>query len=257
MSGDGGLVLSASEEACLKLWEVRSGRCLKTIATGGAVFCVALSADATRAAAASSASDNFLGIDSTQLQVWDLGKDRRLSTLVGHSSAAKVVGLGADGHTVVSGGDDCTVRVWDAGGACRRVLDGHQHYVSCVRPLADGEHVLSGSWDQTMRLWNVKTGRCLRVSAKMGAIVTSVAVSPDGRLAVSGCWDGAVRLWDLETGRCLRTFRSHSRMVTSVAVDDARRTVVSSSWDGTIRVHAVASQPAAGVCVPKLSTYPA
>jgi WD40 repeat protein len=254
LSADGALALSASEEACLKLWELKSGRCLKTIATGGAVFCASISADGSKAAASSSGSDNFLGIDSTLLQVWDLNKDRRLGTLVGHTSAAKAIALSADGLTAVTGGDDHTVRVWDVTGSCKRLMEGHTHYVSCVLVCPDGEHVLSGSWDQTMRLWQIKTGRCLRVFGKTGAIVTSIAMTQDGRLAVSGCWDGTVRLWEVATGRCMRTFHSHTRMVTSVAVDPTGSMAVSSSWDSTVCVHALSTVPLdAGASVPKLS----
>jgi WD40 repeat protein len=255
VSADGELALSASDEGSLKLWDMRSGRCVKTIAAGGAVFSASLSADGTRVAASSTGSDNFLGVDSTLLQVWDVSKERCLGKLVGHTNAAKAICLSPDGLTVATGGDDHTVRVWEVSGACKKVMDGHVHYVSCVLLTADGEHVLSGSWDQTMRLWQIKSGRCVRVFSKSGAIVTSVAMTPDGRIAVSGCWDGTVRLWEVATGRCIRTFHSHTRMVTSVAIDPGGRFAVSSSWDATVCVHDLRSIPlgGAGACVPKLA----
>jgi hypothetical protein len=34
-------------------------------------------------------TDNFLGVDNTVLQVWDVEKERCLGELIGHTSAAK------------------------------------------------------------------------------------------------------------------------------------------------------------------------
>jgi len=237
LNGDGSLAISASDDATLKVWDIKNGTCHRSIATVGAVFSVALSADGSRAVSSSSGTNNFLGVDNTVLQVWDLERERCLGELVGHTSAAKALALTADGHTALSAGDDHTVRVWDLDRmTCRRILQGHEHYVTSVCVTPGGDKVLSGSWDQTIRLWDPASGECVRVFAGTKTIVTCVAVSGDGRTAVSGCWDGSVRLWDVETGRCIRTFAGHSRIVTSVAVSADGQTVVSGSWDGTVRV---------------------
>jgi WD40 repeat protein len=253
LNGDGSRAVSGSDDTTLRIWDTQSGSCIKTLATGGAVFAVALSADGRRAVSSSSGTNNFLGVDNTVLQVWDVDKERCRGELIGHTNAAKAVALTADGQVAFSASDDHTVRIWDLNRlTCRRVLQGHRHYVTSVCVTPDGKKVLSGSWDQTIRLWDPTSGECVRVFTGTNTIVTCVGISADGRSAASGCWDGSVRLWDVETGRCVRTFAGHTRMVTGVALSADGRTVVSGSWDGTVHVWNLPIERPI-LCAPRLS----
>ena len=129
----GETAISGGDDFALRFWDVRSGQCADTVSLAGNVFSVAISGDGSRAVSASSASDNFVGVDNTEVQVWDMQKRRLRARLEGHGNATKSVAITADGRWAVTGSDDLTVRIWDAStGACRRVLQGHDHYVSCV-----------------------------------------------------------------------------------------------------------------------------
>jgi WD40 repeat protein len=92
-----------------------------------------------------------------------------------------------DGHRVISGSHDDTLRVWDIEtGSCGRVLEGHQSVsgshsflsihlsfpetVTSVCTLSGGNRVVSGSWDNTLRVWNVETGSCVRVLKGHGRV---------------------------------------------------------------------------------------
>jgi WD40 repeat protein len=234
-SGDGTRALSGGEDCTLRLWDMSTAQCLKTLPTTGPVFSVALSADGNVALSSASSSEKMA--DDTLLQLWDLKGARCLGRLVGHTRAAKSVGLSADGRKAVTGGDDHSVRVWDLGSLmCRLVLSGHEHHVSAVHLSDNGQFAASGSWDRTVRLWDANTGRCLRVFAGHQGIITSVCVSADGRLVLSGSWDNTVRLWDARSGRCLRTFAGHGSMVTAVTMSADGLTAASASWDRVIRL---------------------
>ena len=53
------------------------------------------------------------------------GADRR-SVSLGHTDDVTCVACHPDGRRAISGGDDCTLRVWDLDtGVCERVLEGH------------------------------------------------------------------------------------------------------------------------------------
>lgn len=147
----------------------------------------------------------------------------------------KAVAVGSDGRTVLGGGLDGIVHIWDPV-SVRGQLAGHAGWVTSVALTADSRFAVSGSVDDTVRVWDLSTGRCLQVLEGHADDVSAVAVEPSGRSAVSGGYDNAVRVWDLVGGRCLRRLEGHSDWISAVAASGDGRAVLSASYDGTIRV---------------------
>ncbi len=73
------------------------------------------------------------------------------------------VAYSPNGKTIVSGGWDKKIILWDAQTA-RQIgapLEGHEGGVSCVRYSFDGKSIISGSEDKTVRIWDAVTGNQL------------------------------------------------------------------------------------------------
>ena len=77
VDADGRLAVSASEDETLKVWEVESGRELRTL-TRPRGFCLWRGGEGGRAAAVSASEDKTL-------KVWDVESGRELRTLTGHT----------------------------------------------------------------------------------------------------------------------------------------------------------------------------
>lgn len=159
--------------------------------------------------------------------------DRSIFESAGHEEPISVLAVLQDGR-LISGSDDCTLRVWDAAtGECTQALEGHTSAITCVAVLPD-QRMVSGSFDNTLRVWDVGTGECLQTLKGHRDWIKCVTVLPDGRV-VSGSADCTLRVWDAATGKCQATLKGHKSQITCVAVlPDGR--VVSGSWDNTLRV---------------------
>lgn len=102
---------------------------------------------------------------------------------------------------------DKTIIVWqltrddDSYGYPKRILQGHNHFVSDVVISSDGQFALSSSWDHTLRLWDLNTGLTTRRFVGHTSDVLSVSFSADNRQIVSGSRDKSIKLWNT-LGEC-------------------------------------------------------
>jgi WD40 repeat protein len=232
ISADGRRAVSVSQDGTLKVWDVDTGRAVRTLghrSWPSEICFVAMSADGRRA----------ISSDPSRLIVWDLetGVEQMLETR-SFGVLAHGVAVSADGRCAVSASADGTLKVWDleTGRAARKL--GHSS-LSCdpcvVAMSADGRWAVSTSSDQHLTVWDLETGQELRNLEGHSAPISGVGLSADGRRAISASKDGTLKVWDLETGRELRTLgqgslRSHCVVAMSA---DGRHAV--STFDLTLK----------------------
>jgi WD40 repeat protein len=102
------------------------------------------------------------------------------------------------GRMIATGGEDQTVRLWDAGtGQALTPPLKHAAPVISVAFSPDGRRLLSASRDGTARVWDVETGLPAHPPLTHGGPVCNAWFTKDARQVITGSEDGAVRLWDL------------------------------------------------------------
>jgi RNA polymerase sigma factor (sigma-70 family) len=223
-SPDGKTVLSGGEDHAVHLWDVATGKRIRTLQGGPAV---AFSPDGKTVASAG-------GEDGT-VCLWDAADGKEIRILRGHQKWISSVVFSPDGKTVASGGKDGTVRLWEtATGKEIRTLKRHDG-VTHVAFSPDGKTVASGGRNNTVRLWETATGKKIRDlkrhQGKEDGIV-SVAFLPDGKTLASAGWDDStVHLWEIATGKEIRTLRGHQGPITNIVSSPDGKIVVSAGWD--------------------------
>jgi WD40 repeat protein len=228
-SPDGKTLASASQDKTVKLWDVGTGKELKTLnGHQDRVLSVSYSPDGKTLASASS---------DTTVKLWDTVTGKELNTLNGHQSTVTSVSYSPDGKTLASASQDKTVKLWDVGtGKELKTLNGHQDGVNSVSYSPDGKTLASASQDKTVELWDVVTGKELKTLFWHQFPVNSVSFSPDGKTLASGSTDGTVNLWDVVTGKELKTLNGHQAHVFGVSFSPDGKTLASGSVDKTVRI---------------------
>ncbi|KKR67263.1 MAG: NWD2 protein [Candidatus Uhrbacteria bacterium GW2011_GWE2_40_58] len=93
----------------------------------------------------------------------------------GHTNWVFSVAISSDKKWIVSGSEDCTIKVWNVKTEeCMRTLEGHRNRVYSVVFSPDGKWIVSGSYDKTIKIWNGETGECVRTLKGHGRYVRSV-----------------------------------------------------------------------------------
>ena len=196
-SPDGKTFVSGSADNTLKLWDVSTGKEIRTFrGHSGDVTSVAFSPDGKIIISGSG------GLFDNTLKLWDVSTGKEIRTFRGHSDDVTSIAFSPDGKTFVSGSADNTLKLWDVStGKEIRTFRGHSGGVTSVAFSPDGKTFVSGSDDNTLKLWDVSTGKEIRTFKGNSDRVRSVAFSPDGKMIVSGSHDGTTRLWDIATGK--------------------------------------------------------
>lgn len=140
---------------------------------------------------------------------------------------------------------DKTLIVWqltrdDANfGFPKKILHGHNHFVSDVAISSDGQFALSSSWDKTLRLWDLNTGLTTRKFVGHTGDVLSVSFSADNRQIVSASRDRTIKLWNT-LGECKFNIveDGHSEWVSCVrfSPNPVIPVIVSAGWDKVVKV---------------------
>jgi WD40 repeat protein len=213
--------------------------------TATEITAVALSADGRYAATASKAVEGAAGAGRSTVQAFDARTGARLPLAgPGHSANANMVAFSADGHWLVSAGDDDQALLWPlASGEPPIALRGHQGAVNSAVFSADNRQVLTASSDGSARLWSMPDGRLLHTLAhsRDGERLRMASFSADGQHVATAGDDHHVRIWRTDTGTLLHTLEGHDDIVMSAHFSPDGRRLVSASQDRSARVWDLAS----------------
>jgi WD40 repeat protein len=236
ISADGRLVVSASMDGSIWIWDLATGKGRALPAHGGATQ-VAIAPDGRSLASAS-----FDG----SVRLWDVatGAAREVGRHQGHVYA---LAYAPDGRSLVTGGQDNLVRLWaladphDPG----RVIASHRGKVTLVSFAPDGRQVASAGYGEGIVVSRLD-GTSRRLPGHHGR-VRGLAWSPDGlRLASCSDLEGTVHIADVASGETQELGGAPARPFYLAFAADGRHLGVAGA-DGSVRLWdlVAATRPAA------------
>src|SRR5688500_2359813 len=118
-------------------------------------------------------------------------------TLDGHTDPVYAIAWSPDDKTLITGGFDNTVRLWDAATRTEiRKFGGHANLVLAAASAPDGKRILSGRLDMTAKVGETSAKGALKDLTGAPAGVHGLAVRPAGKQAAAASAK-TVKIWDL------------------------------------------------------------
>ncbi len=273
---DSQFLASGGQDRTVRVWDLGSGQQVgyPIVGHSGWVEALSFSRDGVLAS----------GSRDRTVSVWrvlpELARDdpsavpaQQVDVLRGHTDAARSVAFSPDGTTLVSGGNDGRIIVWDVQKAMP--LTGHTRErgdangVESVAFTPDGKVVASGAHDHTIIFWDAATRK--QVGSPLADLngqtcrrddqgrpegrpdeVRTLAFSPDGLTLAAGTGDSerSIRLWRWISGSPSAPgspapsgtlLCGHTKKVLGVDFHRNGTLLASVSEDGTLRLWDVAT----------------
>lgn len=188
-SKDGKYLASADIGGAIKLWEISSGKELRSFHGVDADF-LAFSPDGSLIAAS----------DEYALKIWEAATGKERYSFEGGS-----ILFTPDGRLLASVGQDKTARVWEV--ASGKKLFSFSGEFIALSP--DGKTLASINRDKLVQLWEMKSGKELRsfsITAK--SIPYQLEYTPDGKNLIAVIGD-ILYLIDASSGKEVRSFKGY------------------------------------------------
>jgi WD40 repeat protein len=221
LSRDGRLAAAGTswrKDSRVRIWDVAAGKVVREI-VGGRNCCASL------AFSPDSRSIVLSGGYGSRFTIADVatGKERvKIKMELGLKVHA--VAFSPDGRTVLTGGDNGVVLLWDAAtGRQIREYVGASGNVSAVAYSNDGQRVYAAGYDGKIRTWQTGDGRHQQTFTGLTGGVVSLAASD--RDVIGASREGTATVWAAETGE---------RLVTLMSGRGSDRSGIAMSRDGFI-----------------------
>jgi WD40 repeat protein len=198
VSSDGKLILTASSDRTIKLWDAASGRVIRAF-TGHTrdVYCALFSPDGKSIISASE--------DGT-VRIWEIESGRAVRTLETKETVTGVaLAVSPDGKLIVSSQEK--THIWDA--ATGQMLHKLDRRLLSLVFSPDGKMLAADGFNDkhTVELLNPQSGELIReLPANPSPNAKSLAFSPDGKTLAVITRDNTVDLWDVAKASVARSF---------------------------------------------------
>lgn len=246
LSSDDRMLASASTGA-LKVWNLKTQSCLRTLECGQALCSSFLPGDRMV----------LVGTKTGELELYDISTSTLVEKIQAHDGAIWTLAVHPDGRSVVTGSADKSAKFWkfdvvdeEIPGTRRttqrlKLTQTRQLKVSddvlslCFSP--DQKYLALSTLDNTVKLFFVDSLKPYHILYGHKLPVLNISISSDSKLIATCSADKNVRIWGMDFGDCHKAFFAHQDSVMQVGFiqhpveADEKHLIFSASKDGVVK----------------------
>ncbi|KLJ05898.1 hypothetical protein EMPG_10680 [Blastomyces silverae] len=216
-------MLSSASNGSLKIWNVRTQTCLRTLECGYSLCSAFLPGDKIV----------VVGNKNGELEVFDIASSTLLDTIQAHEGPIWALHVHPDGKSMVTGSADKTAKFWDFKVVQEEILGTKRTTprlklvhtrtlkvnddILSIRFSPDARLIAVALLDNTVKVFFVDTLKLFLILYGHKLPVLNMDISYDSKLIVTCSADKNVRLWGLDFGDCHKAFFAHQDSIMAVA----------------------------------------
>ncbi|KAK9234399.1 hypothetical protein V1525DRAFT_435654 [Lipomyces kononenkoae] len=234
-------MLATASNGSLKVWNVKTTNCIRTIDCGYALCCAFLPGD----------SILVVGTKSGQIEMYDVASSAMIDAIDAHDGALWSLQVSPDGKGLVTGSADKSVKFWsfrvvqeEIPGTRRTIPRMKLHHtrtleltddVLSVRQSPDGKYIAVSLLDSTIKVFFVDTLKFYLNLYGHKLPVLSMDISHDSKLLITCSADKNIKIWGLDFGDCHRSIFAHQDSIMAVQFEPNSHLFFSASKDRLIK----------------------
>ncbi|KAG6813504.1 hypothetical protein H0H92_010529 [Tricholoma furcatifolium] len=217
-------VLASASNGSLKIWNMKTNACIRTIDCGYAISSTFLPGDRQIA----------IGTKSGEILIYDLPSSSLIDTIPAHAGTVWSLHVRADQRALVSGSADKDVKFWEFE---RKNVDGEISQngklitlvhtrtlkmtddVLAVKYSPNGKLLAVSLLDSTVKVFYQDSLKFFLSLYGHKLPVLSMDISDDSKLIVTCSADKNVKIWGLDFGDCHKSIFAHDESVMQVAFE--------------------------------------
>ncbi|KAI5286608.1 hypothetical protein KEM54_006649, partial [Ascosphaera aggregata] len=215
-------MLSSASNGTLKIWNVRTQTCLRTLECGYSLCSAFLPGDKIV----------VVGNKNGELEVFDIASSRLLESIPAHDGSIWALDVHPDGKSMITGSADKTAKFWEFKVVQEEVLGTRRTTPRLklvhTRTLKVADDILSlkvspdarllacSFLDNTVKVFFVDSLKLFLNLYGHKLPVLNMDISYDSKMIVTCSADKNVRLWGLDFGDCHKAFFAHQDSIMAV-----------------------------------------